>query len=335
MSLSRVLRRLRLPALALAVLCTANTAFATPFSVLTYNIHGLPPQIEVSPGVFVPGNPDSPVTVPQIAGSLATNIASWDVVAIQEAFVPAYYDAVNAASPNTPPIDSPVPPAIAASGLTRLSQDPFTEYARETWGVCGPNKDDCAANKGFSMARHDVLGETLDIYNLHLDSGREAADFAARSAQLTQLANAIDIFSDGNAVIVLGDTNSLFTRIEDSIPSFLATTGLSDAWVALVNGGVIPAAGASPLPGCTDDAVSDAAVCERIDKVFFRSSSSLSLLASDYSVPAELFQDMSGAELSDHRPVQVIFDAQVVPEPGTATLLLAGLAGLAGRRRRS
>lgn len=319
----------------LTLFAFASTATAAPFTVLTYNMKGLPAQIEIAPGVFVPGNPDSPVAVPQIISSLQANIGDFDVVAIQEAFDPTFYAGVAGAGANAPAFDPPVPPALAGSGLIRLSQDPFTEYARETWTTCGPNREDCFANKGFSMARHSVLGEIVDIYNMHGDAGQEAEDFAARASQLAQLAAGIGTFSEGNAVIVLGDTNSLFHRAADSLPSFMTSTALADTWTELINGGATPAPGSGALAGCNDDAETDGVACERIDKVFYRSSATLALTPTAYDVPADLFDDINGDQLTDHRPVVVTFDAQVVPEPGTATLLLAGLVGLASRRRRA
>lgn len=312
-------------------------AHAVSFAVLSYNIHGLPPQIEISPGVFVDGNPDSPTTIPQIATALGNNLGSWDVVAIQEAFVPEYYDAVNAPSPNTPPIDTPVPPALAASGLTRLSQTAFSGFVRETWSVCGPNRGDCLADKGFSMARHMVAGEIVDIYNLHADAGQESEDIAARNAQLVQLADRIITWSHGNAVIVIGDTNSLFNRGADTIDAFLSSAFLADAWVELMNGGVVPAGGTSPVSGCANDAETDPVVCERIDKILYRGSNTLTLTATGYSVPASLFQDMAMNDLSDHRPVEVIFEAQASPqlvpalEPLGTALLLSLLGATAWR----
>ncbi len=328
----------RLLALSLGLfflLCAAGTASAAPFTVLTYNMKGLPAMIEVEPGVFVPGNPDSPVAVPQIETALQNNITSFDVVAIQEAFDPGYYADIAATGSNAPPFDPPSGGALAGSGLLRLSQDPYSDYAREGWNTCGPNRDDCAANKGFSRARHTVMGETVDIYNLHGDAGQEALDFAARADQLDQLAAHIDAFSAGNAVIVLGDTNSLFNRVGDSLPSFLTSTGLADTWVELMNGGNVPLAGSMPLPGCTNDAETDGAGCERIDKVLFRNSATLALNPTAYDTPTGLFDDDMGDQLTDHLPVVVTFDAQVIPEPGTATLLMAGLVGLAARRKRA
>ncbi|NMM85849.1 hypothetical protein B2J88_15995 [Rhodococcus sp. SRB_17] len=59
----------------------------------------------------------------------------------------------------------------------------------------------------------------------------------ARSANLDQLTHFIAARSAGNAVVVMGDTNSRYTRAGDSIAEFAAANGLRDAWVDLRNRG--------------------------------------------------------------------------------------------------
>ena len=185
------------------------------------------------------------------------------------------------------------------------------------------------------MARHTIGGGSVDIYNLHADAGQEQEDRDARASQFAQLASYIGSESADNAVIVLGDFNSLYTRALESFGSFLTTTSLSDAWVELINGGQLPT---TALSGCMDKAEDDPSQCERIDKVLFRGSATLALIAESYLVPDTLFLDnregMTTNQLSDHRPVIVGFNAFVVPEPGTATLLAIGLSVLAVRGRR-
>nr|WP_176459587.1 hypothetical protein [Rhodococcus sp. OK302] len=50
----------------------------------------------------------------------------------------------------------------------------------------------------------------------------------ARSANLDQLTRFIAARSAGNAVVVMGDTNSRYTRAGDSIAEFAAANGLRD-----------------------------------------------------------------------------------------------------------
>ena len=166
------------------------------------------------------------------------------------------------------------------------------------------------------------------MYNLHTDAGGDPEDLAARAASVRQLYAAILERSEDVAVLVLGDTNSRYTRGADVLPEMLAATGLTDVWVELQRGGDVPAVGAS-LSDCADPS---AGSCERVDKIFYRSSAALRIEALAYDVPRALYSDAAGVPLSDHDPVHALFDLTVVPEPGTAALVALGLLGLARRR---
>ena len=105
-------------------------------------------------------------------------------------------------------------------------------------------------------------GIWIDVYNLHTDAGSvksriplmkthtniplpthstEDGDEAARTSNVQQVADQIDAYSIGNAVLVFGDTNSRYTRAADNIALFTTQNGLTDAWVALEHAGTPPA----------------------------------------------------------------------------------------------
>lgn len=130
-------------------------------------------------------------------------------------------------------------------------------------------------------------------------------------------------------MIVLGDFNSRYTRAGDILPEFIAATGLTDVWVERVRGGDIPGVGPSLQAGCAISFTD--AECERVDKIFYRSGDQVLLEAIDHVV-LEDWVDAAGAQLSDHEPVSAVFRLTLVPEPGTALLAIAGLAGLSARR---
>ncbi|WP_441347236.1 endonuclease/exonuclease/phosphatase family protein [Rhodococcus sp. OK302] len=88
---------------------------------------------------------------------------------------------------------------------------------------------DCLTPKGFTFTRiHPADDVIIDVYNLHTDAGSETRDMTARSANLDQLTRFIAARSAGNAVVVMGDTNSRYTRAGDSIAEFAAANGLRD-----------------------------------------------------------------------------------------------------------
>ncbi|GAA4721558.1 hypothetical protein Prum_010910 [Phytohabitans rumicis] len=88
-------------------------------------------------------------------------------------------------------------------------------------------------------------GVYVDFYNLHADAGSDSGDLSARAANFAQLSSFISSHSAGNAVVVMGDTNTRYTRATDgtTIRDFASANGLTDVWVELTRGGNAPAEG--------------------------------------------------------------------------------------------
>ncbi len=245
-------------------------------SVLTYNVAGLPAELSSS---------DPVANHPQISSRLN----SYDLVLVQEDF--AYHDLL--ASDARHPNQSLPKEAVRGmnDGLNRFSQSPFGPLLRETWTACNgiiDDSSDCLADKGFSMAVHNLAqGVDLHVYNLHMDAGREEADFEARSQQVQQLLDALALHSPNAALLVVGDQNMKLTNTPVDDPSLYARLieegGLSDACTEV---------------GCGDP---------RYDRIMMRSSEKLLLTVQSWSLPEE-FVDAAGKDLSDHEPVHVGLD---------------------------
>ncbi|NNL68161.1 MAG: endonuclease [Myxococcales bacterium] len=309
------------PLAACILFAFSPSAGAAPLSVLTYNVAGLPDGISSS---------DPVVHMPQISPLLN----GYDLVLAQEDFAFHTELAADAAHPHQSasfPNDF-----FNGDGLNRFSQSAFTGHDRVQWDQCfglGDFGSDCLTTKGFSFARHEVVpGGFVDVYNWHADAGGDPGSNAARQDNLRQLGAYILANSAGNAVIVGGDSNSRYHDTEDIVPELLDSAGLLDVWVELVRGGDRPGTGSRIDSGCATS-LSDPE-CESIDKIFYRSSSTVQLTPLSYEVLTAPFIDSTdGGPLSDHEPTAVTFDVQLVPEPGAAMLL--GLAFLAaGCRRR-
>ncbi|MFC4498174.1 MULTISPECIES: jacalin-like lectin [Streptomyces] len=267
----------------------AATAAATTgsFNVLTYNVAGLPEGLSS-------GHPatNTPLISPRLA--------AYDIVNVQEDF---NYHAALYAGDNHAYRTATSGGAGIGDGLNTLSDHPFEDFERVRWNACtGTN---CLTPKGFTLARVKLAdGVYIDLYNVHTNADDSDDALAARRANIEQLSDFIQANSSGNAVIVMGDTNTRYTRAGDNIRTLADENGLTDAWVKLVKGGTRPTQGADALL-CPTSAPTNA--CEVVDKVFYRGSKLLSLTATRYNDEWASFLDSAGGNLSDHFPHTVDF----------------------------
>ena len=192
------------------------------FSVLAYNIAGLPQGISGS-------NPER--NIPLISPLLN----EYDVVLTQEDFdwwVPiaglldfANYhtrlraDAVHPwrtarhPGPEAVGVDASSRGLLVGDGIGIMAKYPLYDERVAAWhdcfgGALPPGAADCLAMKGFRMMRM-VLGDGLevDVYSLHAEAGGTERDQELQVENFIQLAEAIEEWSEGRAVIVGGDTN--------------------------------------------------------------------------------------------------------------------------------
>ncbi len=273
---------------------TAQAAEPGSFSVLTYNVAGLPEGLSSSHPAT-----NTPLISPRLAG--------YDIVNVQEDF---NYHAALYAGDDHPHRTATSGGAGIGDGLNTLSRYPFEDFERVKWKDCtGTN---CLTPKGFTLARVRLAeGVYVDLYNAHPNADDTEDALAARRANIAQLSAFIQANSAGNAVIVMGDTNTRYTRAGDNLRTLVADNGLTDAWVRLVRGGTAPAQGADPLL-CPASAPPDD--CEVVDKVLYRGSNLVSLTATRYQNAWATFLDAAGGNLSDHFPHTV--DFSYAPNPG-------------------
>jgi endonuclease/exonuclease/phosphatase family metal-dependent hydrolase len=271
----------------------ASAAASGTFSVLTYNVAGLPEAISSAP------TPRGPSTT-----AIGQRIGGYDIVHVQEDFnYHANLYAADTHAHRTPTSGG----AGIGSGLNTLSGLPYDtdDFERVRWTSCQLDSGDCLTPKGFTFMRVRLAeGVYVDFYNAHTNAGTSAGDQSSRAANLRQLTAFIATHSAGNAVVVMGDTNTRYTRAADTIAAFAADNGLTDAWVQLVRGGVAPTPGSDPLL-CDQAEITNA--CEVVDKVLYRGSKLVSLQATYYNNDHAAFRDAAGAKLSDHDPIAVRF----------------------------
>jgi len=234
------------------------------------------------------------------AGTIGEKFAEYDydMIHVQEDF---NYHADIYATDDHPYRTATSGGAGVGSGLNSLSNFDWVDFTRTKWDTCSDaSGDDCLTPKGFTFMRGIIDdGVYIDFYNLHTDAGTETGDETARDANVQQVADYIDTWSTGNAVMVFGDTNSRYTRTADNIAVFQTQNGLTDAWVQLEEGGVNP----TVETDCANPSLVNN--CETVDKVFFRGSSILDLKATYFNYESEKFLQANGSILSDHNPVTV------------------------------
>ncbi|TLS46719.1 endonuclease [Streptomyces montanus] len=269
----------------------APTAAAAPssgtFNVLTYNVAGLPEGLSS-------GNPETNTPL------ISPRLAPYDIVNVQEDF---NYHAALYAGDNHPYRTATSGGVPFGDGLNTLSDHAFDDFERVKWKNCtGTN---CLTPKGFSLARVRLAeGVFVDLYNVHTNADTTDDALAARRANIEQLSDFIQANSAGNAVIVMGDTNTRYTRTGDNIRTLVDENGLTDPWVKLVRGGNAPAQGSDALV-CPEKAPTND--CEVVDKVLYRGSNLVNLTATRYNNEWAKFLDSKGGNLSDHFPHTVDF----------------------------
>ncbi|MFJ9708844.1 jacalin-like lectin [Streptomyces sp. NPDC101234] len=278
------------------------TATATPaaaaggtFSVLTYNVAGLPEGLSSAP------TPRDTSTT-----EIGKRIAPYDIVNVQEDF---NYHAYLYATDTHPYRTATSGGAGIGSGLNTVSDYAWDtdDFERDGWNSCQIDSGDCLTPKGFTFMRERLAeGVYVDFYNLHTNAGTNDGDEASRADNLSQLTSFISTHSAGNAVVVMGDTNTRYTRSADTIAEFASNNGLTDAWVQLIRGGSAPAKGSDALV-CDDTAATVPNTCEVVDKVLYRSSKLVNLNATSYNNEHAKFLTSDGLMLSDHDPITVGF----------------------------
>ncbi|KAJ5798345.1 uncharacterized protein N7503_007641 [Penicillium pulvis] len=197
------------------------------------------------------------------------------------------------------------------SGLNTVSNYDWVDFTRTQWDTCSDASEyDCLTPKGFTFMRwNPSTGVYIDVYNLHADAGTEDGDETARNANLQQVADYIDTWSIGNAVLVMGDTNSRYTRSADTgIRLFKSQNDMADVWVELEEAGVYPTAGADSI---VCDNPSTIETCETVDKALYRGSDIITLTATSFLYDGEEFlntdSEYLGDVLSDHNPILMGF----------------------------
>ncbi len=167
--------------------------------------------------------------------------------------------------------------------------------------------------KGYRHYDMTFKDNTFDVFILHMDAG-DASD--SRHAQWRQLAEAINNADATRPKLIIGDTNSRWTR-EDITANFMnrlnAGLSASDVWVEFCRGGIYPTTDMGDLTNQSDP--TNYTNYEIVDKIIYvnpTAPNSLQLVPQDFRIEQDYtYGNVQGTNnttpLGDHRPVVVTF----------------------------
>lgn len=272
-----------LGALACNFLHTSTLPHASPslqesdaheMSVLSFNIHGLPPLLTMD---------RSELRMDRMLPLLHR----FDIAALQENFIytdilkDSCFETIYGNASRFGFFALPLIPFCGdcGSGLSTyikkgrgaVVEHVATPYVAPCSGWLN-KRNDCFVSKGF--LKTTVLlgdGERIIVYNTHLDAGRDPTDVAARSRQIEILQANIAAESPVLPVIVAGDFNQKISTLEP----FVQSLGLREA--------------VSNLDG------------QHIDYIFYRSGDTLRIIPHEGGYASEF------DTLSDHRAIYALF----------------------------
>lgn len=264
---------------------------AGSFSVITYNIAGLPQLIcsAVTPRK-------------ESISAIGRLLNRFDIAHVQEDF---NYNQYLYNTGNTHRFRTPSNGAVmTGDGLNTLSKFPVKDLRRISWTDC--TGADCFTPKGFTYTRIEIApNRFIDFYNVHANAYNHPRAALARRRNIEQLSTYIRLHSASNAVIVMGDLNGRYSFGQDNVDWLLRENGLGDAWVRLHCNGIIPKVKEGLPP---NDILSINNSTETIDKILFRSSTSIQLEPSEFVLEKQSFCNGKGLPLSDHHPVSARFN---------------------------
>lgn len=318
----------------------AETSEGT-FTVSTFNVDGMPKQIEIINIIDYDLNPDGPGAEGSLAISKGMAERDWDLIATSENFnfmtelmseMRGYEHTTLRDSIATEFSLIGLSFPFDTDGLSLLYKDYInvkneqivswnTHYSTDVVGIPAGNGADGMIDKGYRSYQAELApGVVVDVYILHMDADSDAEDIAAREAQMTQLADAIKASDNGNPIIVMGDTNCRYTRENletlfiDAINADERFT-IQDAWVEKAWDGVYPEHGSSDMVANDKGGSYAYPQAEIVDKVFYinNTDSDVQLTAQSYTVATD-FVDDAGNALADHWPVVVEFQYEKQPQ---------------------
>ncbi len=310
----------------------AQTTVSTTFKVCALNVDGLPQQI-----LAYNLNPDGPGSdgTKKIGQYIANS--GIDVLGLSEDFnyngsllegagdnyqSGTWRGSISISSTGNLDINNL---RFPTDGLQLLVKKNLT-FGDESWTAWTQNHGkltdgaDELVTKGYRYYKVNLgQGIMVEFYIMHMDAETGEEDNAARASQWEQLRDAILANNSGLPKIVMGDTNSRYTR-DDILTLFtnpITDDGnytVSDVWVEKCKNGTYPTLGADALVVPDADKTKSSAYVENeiVDKVLYLNPThgGMQLTPNSITFDADNYLKDDGTLLGDHVPVVVEFKAE-------------------------
>ena len=257
---------------------TSDTAIETmtsgSLSLLTYNVHGLPPAITGD-------------NTTERMHAIAPLLVEYDIVGLQEDWMTENHQFLLSESgfPYVDTFDTPsAEEKLYGSGLTQLGTLELEKDAHIYYGTCNgyaEHGSDCFASKGIQATWVHVENMPIRWLNTHLEAGNAAEDQEIRSLQLAKL---IEIANAEDApTFITGDFNLDPSNPEErTLLTMLEVAGFENSCWSV-----------------------DCPEPNHIDQIWFRSTNTFTFSIDSWVAPTH-FIDAEGVPLSDHPPISVV-----------------------------
>ena len=159
-------------------------------------------------------------------------------------------------------------------------------------------------------------GVVIDVFVLHMDAGDNEDAISSRLSQWRQLAEAVNAADSSRPKLILGDTNSRWTR-EDIASNFMARLNKSltatDVWVEFFRDGYQPTTDMADLTDQSNP--ENYSNYEVVDKIIYVNpwiGNTVQLVPQSFRIEQDytydtIDHDGNTKPLGDHRPVVVTF----------------------------
>ena len=192
-----------------------------------------------------------------------------------------------------------------------------SQFSPKVSEILAYSREEAARLASQSVApEHLLLGllrmkesPVIDVFILHMDAGDTNATWS-RESQWRQLSDAINGSDHNRAKLIIGDTNSRYTR-EDVITNFINRLSsdftMGDVWVEFYRDGIYPTTAMGNLTDQTNP--TDYSKYEIVDKIIYiNPTSGPQLKPLSFCVDSTTYVRPDGkTPLGDHAPVSAKF----------------------------